>query len=114
MVPFFSNFRISSRLFSPGMEAMLLEQYEDVWVKASGSMLRGAEIFALIGTKIKILNEVSKKKDWQVITGSNPYNIYTLRRKGMSVYETFQQVGQGVCSRTSSQSLFERRATSVL
>ena len=54
------------------------------------------------------------KNDWQVITGSNPYNVDTLRHKGMSVYETFQHVGQDMCSRTSSRSLFERRATSVL
>ena len=50
---FFSNFRMSPRLISPDMEAMLLEQYEDVWVKASGSMLMAAEKYALIGTRIK-------------------------------------------------------------
>ena len=60
-----------------------------------------------------ILNEVGKKNDGQVITGSKLYNVDTLFRKGMSVYETFQQVGQDVCTRTSSQSLFERRATSL-
>ena len=49
---FFSNFRMSPRLFSPDMESMLLEQYEDVRVKASGSTLRVAEKYALIGTGI--------------------------------------------------------------
>ena len=39
VVPFFSNFRMSPRLFSPDMDAMLREQYEDVWVKASGFTL---------------------------------------------------------------------------
>ena len=39
VVPFFSNFRMSPRLFSPDMDAMLLEQYEDVLVKASGFTL---------------------------------------------------------------------------
>ena len=53
MVPFFSNFRMSPRLFSPDMDLMLLEQYEDVRVKASGSTLRVAEKYALIGTRIK-------------------------------------------------------------
>ena len=53
MVPFFPNFRMSPHLFSPDMEPMLLEQYEDVWVKASGSTLRVAEKYALIGTRIK-------------------------------------------------------------
>ena len=52
-VPFFSNFRMSPRLFSPDMESMLLEQYEDVRVKASGSTLMVAEKYALIGTRIK-------------------------------------------------------------
>ena len=50
---FSSNFRMSPRLFSPDMEAMLLEQYEDAWVKASGSTLRVAEKYALIWTRIK-------------------------------------------------------------
>ena len=50
---FFPNFRMSPRLFSPDMEPMLLEQYEDVWVKAGGSTLRVAEKYALIGTRIK-------------------------------------------------------------
>ena len=49
----FSNFRMSPRLFSPDMESILLEQYEDVRVKASGSTLRVAEKYALIGTRIK-------------------------------------------------------------
>ena len=49
---FFSNFGMSPRLFSPDMEPMLLEQYENVWVKASGSTLRVAEKYALIGTRI--------------------------------------------------------------
>ena len=40
------------------------------------------------------MNEVGKKNDWKVTTGSNPYNVVTLRRKGMSVYKTFQQMGQ--------------------
>ena len=44
---------MSSRLFSPDMEPMLLEQYEDVWMKASGSTLRMAKKYALIGTRIK-------------------------------------------------------------
>ena len=83
MVPFFPNFRMSPRLFSPDIEPMLLEQYEDVWVKASGSMSRATEKYALIRTRIKF---------------------------GM----TFQQMGQDVCFRTSSRSLFECRATSVL
>ena len=39
VVLFFPNFRMSPRLFSPDMDAMLPEQYEDVWVKASGSTL---------------------------------------------------------------------------
>ena len=52
MVPFFSNFRMSPRWFSPDMELMLLEQYADVWVKASGSTLRVAEKYALIDTRI--------------------------------------------------------------
>ena len=50
---------MAPRLFSPDMEAMLLEQYEDVWVKASGSTLRAAEKYALIATRI---NDVGKKK----------------------------------------------------
>ena len=40
------------------------------------------------------MNKVGKKNDWQVITGSNPYNVDTLRRKGMSVYKSSQQMGQ--------------------
>ena len=46
-------------------------------------------------------------------TGWNLYNDNTLRCKGMSVYETFQHVGQDMCSRTtcSSRSVFERRAS---
>ena len=51
--PVFSNFRISPPLFSPDMELMLLEQYEDVRVKASWSTLRVADKYALIGTRIK-------------------------------------------------------------
>ena len=50
---FFPNFRMSPRLFSPDMEPMLLGQYEDVWVKASGSTLRVAQKYTLIGTRIK-------------------------------------------------------------
>ena len=53
VVPFFKIFRTSPRLFSPDMEPMLLGQYEDVWVKASGSTLRVAKKYALIGTRIK-------------------------------------------------------------
>ena len=52
VVPFVSNFRMSRRLFSPDMEAMLLEQYEDVRGKASGSTLRVAEKCVLVGTTI--------------------------------------------------------------
>ena len=44
---------MSPRSFSPDTEAMFLEQYEDVWVKASGSTLRVAEKYGLIGTRIK-------------------------------------------------------------
>ena len=44
------------------------------------------------------MNEVGKKNDWQVTTGSNPYNVDTLGRKGLSVYKTFQQMGQDVCA----------------
>ena len=40
------------------------------------------------------MNEVGKKNDWQVTTGSDPYNVDTLRRKGMGVYKTSQQMGQ--------------------
>ena len=32
---------------------MLLEQYEDDWMKASGSTLRVVKKYALIGTRIK-------------------------------------------------------------
>ena len=32
---------------------MLLEKHEDVWVMASGSTLRVAEKYALIGSRIK-------------------------------------------------------------
>ena len=49
---------MAPRLFSSDMEAMLLEQYEAVWVKASGSTLRAAEKYALIATRI---NDVGKK-----------------------------------------------------
>ena len=83
MVLFLSNFRMSPRLFSSDTEPMLLKQYEDVWVKASGSTLRVAEKYAVIGTRMKFSM-------------------------------TFQQMGQDVCSRTSSRSLLERRAASVL
>ena len=50
---------MAPRLFSPDMEAMLLEQCEDVWVKASGSTLRAAEKYALIDTRI---NDEGKRK----------------------------------------------------
>ena len=40
------------------MEALLLEQYEDIWVKASGSMLRAAEKYAVTAARI---NDVGKK-----------------------------------------------------
>ena len=54
VVPYLvSNSRMSPRLFSPDMEAMLLQKYEDVGVKASGSTLRVAEKYALIETRIK-------------------------------------------------------------
>ena len=76
-------------LFSPDMEAMLLEQYEDVWVKASGSTLRAAEKYALIATRI---NDVGKKKGWQAVTGPNvETKVDTLRRKGRSVYKSFRR-----------------------
>ena len=76
---------MAPRLFSPDMEAMLLEQYEDVWVKVSGSTLRAAEKYALIATRI---NDVGKKKGWQAVTGPN---VDTLRRKGRSVYKSFRR-----------------------
>ena len=82
---------MAPRLFSPDMEAMLLEQYEDIWVKANGSTLRAAEKYALIDTQI---NDVGKKKDWQAVTGST-FNVQakvdTLRRKGRSVYKSLRR-----------------------
>ena len=58
----FFKFRMPPRLFSPDMELMLLEQYEDVRVKASGSTLRVAEKYALIGTEIKILMRSARRR----------------------------------------------------
>ena len=70
------------------MEAMLLAQYENIWVKVSGSMLRGAEKYALIATWIN----VGKKKGWQIVTGASvESNVDTLRRKGRSVYRGFRR-----------------------
>ena len=43
---------MSSRLFAPDMEAMLLEKHEDVRVMASGSTLRVAYKYSLIGSRI--------------------------------------------------------------
>ena len=91
VVPVFfsSNSRKAPRLFSPDMETMLLEQYEDVWVKASGSTLRAAEKYALIATQI---NDVGKKKGWQAVTGPNvEMKVDILRCNGRSVYKSFRR-----------------------
>ena len=48
---------MAPRLFSPDMEAMLLEQYEDVWVKASGSTLRAAESMPSLPHELTMLGK---------------------------------------------------------
>ena len=94
------------------MQAMLLDQYGHTWEKASSSTLRAAKKCALIGR----LNEVGKKKCWQVITGFNPTTkVDTLCRKGRNVYKKISAGRPRLVFQTSSRSiLFECRATTVL